>query len=57
MINAFQEGREAAKDKKNVVLDNPYICGQNKDPYKEELWDQGFIFQLEQEAYHAQQVS
>ena len=50
MINAFQEGREAAKDKKNVILDNPYICGQNKDTYKEELWDQGFIFQLEQEA-------
>ncbi len=49
MINAFQEGREAAKEQKNIVLDNPYMIGENKDEYREELWDQGFIFEMEQD--------
>lgn len=47
MINAFMEGCHSAKKGKRVT-DNPYTFGVMKDDYKERLWNEGFIFQLEQ---------
>lgn len=49
MINAFMEGIKAAKENKKAV-DNPFSHGQNRDQYSKDLWDKGFLFQLEQDA-------
>lgn len=45
VITAFEQGRDAAKQGKKV-LDNPYPWCH--DAYV--LWNEGFVFQLEQDA-------
>lgn len=49
MINAFIEGSHAANKNKSV-LDNPYEYTLTADPFKANLWESGFMYQLEQEA-------
>lgn len=49
MINAFMEGAHSAKKGKKVT-DNPYRFTPISDTYKADLWEQGFLHQLEQDA-------
>jgi len=44
MINAFMEGVHSAKKGKKI-LHNPYSMWDNK--YERDLWEQGFMHQLE----------